>query len=799
MRRKITYLKTGIILGYISAFLYLFLTALLFSVSNYFYWLTLVLGGISLYNSLYTSTLVGKIKDGEDVKKKQLINLIISVVSPFTLLFNLLSFFHSKEDKTIEVSNPQYMEEKKEKVKKPFYKKANFIIAATSLVGIFAASWVAQIGETSCYSVSTKDFRLTKDMTEEFNAGTINALNGENWVIEDKNNSYAVTEYRPKTASSTNPLPTIFVMPGFTRTKATMSQYAIELSRRGAVVFTIDPGSQGGTTAAGYDENGEMISSTVGANGLNYLVQYVYNNTEKYTYVDRERFGAVGHSAGGGNVCNTAEVFAGSTYDESIIKSVYISGYIKVSAANRFKKLRCNAAMSYAYYDEGAFRYQGSTSAFEVIAKRFINEVNGQTLTNDKCIIDQEYGSMDEGTYRVVHREKVNHCFEMYDPLSIGNTLNFFRRTLNLDTSIDDFSQTWFLKEGFNGVALVFAFLFIFSLMALLVDIIPFFKSFRENAAKAREYEDEQKVIYGGKNPSILGDRAEGKDLQPRRKTYFGKVSFWSIVVLTAIVACLDFIPLARLTMDWFPDAASNTYTYFFPARMMNAVMLWAVFNGTLGLVLVFGIKGIENLYFKLSGKPEEISMHRFTGMKINWKDLLKSIGFAIFLFLLFYGLVELVNLMFHQDFRFMLISAAPLEGRYIVTWLIYLIPFFIFYISNSVRVNLSIANEGWDEWKVYLLSGIANSIGLVFILVVNYYVYFRTGTVYYGYYAENDTSEMWLYVNMVFALIPMMFLLPILNRFCFKKTGNVYFGAMVTCMIFIMMSLSASVSYIPL
>ena len=798
MKKKITYLKTGIVLGYISAFLYLFLTALLFSVSNYFYWLTLILGAIALYNSLYTSYLVPKIKEGKENKTKELINIILSVVSPLSLLFNLLAFFHKKEDKYLEVANPDYKEEAK-KADKIWYKKANFKIAAISFVGIFASSWIAQIGETSGYSVTTCDFRLTKEMTEEFNAGEMNALNGKNFVIESNDNSYAVTEYKPKIASNENPLPVVFVMPGFTRTKATMSQYAIELSRRGSVVFTIDPGSQGGTTYAGYDENGEMISSTVGSNGLDYLVQYVYNNTEKYSYIDREKFGAVGHSAGGGNVVNVAENFAGSNYEESIIKAVYDSGYIKVSAANRFKNLRCNAAMSYAYYDEGAFRYQGSTSAFEVIAKRFINEVNGQNLGYEKCIIDQEYGSMNEGTYRVVHREKVNHCFEMYDPLSIGNTINFFRRTLNLNTKESDMSQTWFVKEGFNGVALVFAFTFIFSLMALLVDTIPFFKSFRIKAAEKKAYEGEQKVIYGGKNPSILGDRSDAKNIKSKNKSYFAKASFWSILVFTAIVACLDYIPLARLSMDWFPDAASNTYTFLFPARMMNAVMLWAVFNGLLGFVLIFAVKGIENLVFKHTGREDEISMYRFKSMTINWKDLLKSIGFALFLFLLFYALDEVVNLIFHQDFRFMLISAAPLETRYIVTWLIYFIPFFIFYLSNSVRVNLSMANEGWDEWKVYLLSGIGNSIGLVFILIVNYWVYFRSGTVFYGYFSPTDTSEMWLYVNMVFGLIPMMFLLPILNRFCFKKTGNVYFGAILTCMIFIMMSLSASVSYIPL
>ena len=804
-RKKL--IKASTIVGYVIATLYLLLTACLFSVGNLWYWCTLILGAISLYNSLYSSYLRGKLDDEPlegKLKIKFLINTIVSIVSLPSFILNIIAYFYNKEDKYLIVKNEEYKEFKKEKTPQKWYKKSNFIVSCIGLGAILIGSFAAQIGETSGYSVSVRDFTLTKEMTDTYNAGDENALNGHNYVISDPVLSYAVTEYRPNTATSENPLPVVIVMPGFTRTKATMSQYAIELSKRNAVVYTIDPGAQGGTTYAGYETNpetgeSEMISATTDANGLNYLVQYIYNNTEEFTYIDRNRFGAVGHSAGGGNVCQLAQNFSGETYEDSIIKAVYISGYIKNSAANRFEDLRCNAALSYAYYDEGAFRYQGPTSAFEIIARRFINEVNGEDLGHEKCIIDYEYGSMEEGNYRVVHQEKINHCFEMYDPLSISNTINFFRRSLDLDTNLADSSQTWFVKEGFNGVALVGSFIFIFALMAFLVDILPFFKSFRENAQKAKNYEDRIKVKYGYASEIILENREEAGVIKVEKKHLLDKISFWSILVLTAIIACLDFIPLARLTMDWFPDAASNTYTWYFPARMMNAVMLWAVFNGLIGLVLIFGVKLCENLYFKITKQEERINWYRFKSMKINWKDLLISIGFALFLFLLFYALVEIVNLIFHQDFRFMLISASPLEPRFIVTWLIYLVPFFVFYISNSIRVNLSMANEGWSEWKVMLLGGIGNSIGLVGILIVNYVVYFTTGTVFYGYYSPTDSSEMWLFVNMVFGLIPMMFILPILNRFCFKKTGNVYFGAMLTCMIFIMMSLSASVSYIPM
>ena len=207
----------------------------------------------------------------------------------------------------------------------------------------------------------------------------------------------------------------------------------------------------------------------------------------------------------------------------------------------------------------------------------------------------------------------------------------------------------------------------------------------------------------------------------------------------------------------------------------------------------------IENLVYYLLGKKEEIDWKKFTLLKVKPLDLLKSLGLAVVLFFVYFGMVQLVNVTMHQDFRFMLISASPLQPRFIVTWLIYLLPFLVFYLSNSIRVNLSIAYEGWSETKTTIVAAFANSLGLVFILVVNYVCYFLTGTVFYGFFSPTDSSEMWLFVNMVFGLIPMMFLLPIVNRIAYKLSGNVYFGAVLNCMIFIMMTLGASVAYIPM
>ena len=807
MKRK--FINVALILEYVFTFLYFFVAALFFSVGEKIYWLFIGLGLLSICTGLYTATVKEKLLySGEDKDKTKFIVITcLSVVAFPAIIFNLIALLN--KDVAERPERPKKEEQPKQK--KKWFKSASFITAIVALCVIVVSSVSGMLFETSAGKVIVKDYTLTKAETSaDFNT----ALNGTSYVIEDPTVSISYTMYKPKIASATNQLPVVFVVPGFTRTKATMSQYAIELSRRGAVVFTIDPGSQGATTYGGYeyddatgeyvlDANGNKVqnSYSVARSGMGYLLQYVYNNIEEFDFIDRDAIGLMGHSAGGGDATKLAADFAGETYNSSIVKALYVSGYIKTSAANVYKDLRCNAALSYAKYDEGAFRYQDENQAYEVIALRFINEVNSKTNGANGTFTgfteDFEYGEMESGTYRVIHREPINHCFEMYDGLSITNTTSFFRETLGLETSVSDSSQTWFGKELSNGIALAAAFTFVTALLYLIVSYVPFMNSLER--AGERRLDAEAKIREEFSETSVSTDLPLAKS----KRSYGKRLLFWLPMILTAIIACLDYIPLARLSMDLFPDAAGNVYTYYFPARMMNAVFMWAVVNGAVGMVIWSLTTLLENAYYtvyaSVTGTKNRSDWSKFKGLAVKPLDLLKSLGLAIVLFAVFYGLLQLMYVLTHQDWRFMLISASPLNTRFVVTWLIYLAGFMVFYLSNSIRVNLSVAREGYKEWQVLLIGGLANSLGLVFILVINYFVYFKTGTVYYGFYSPTDASEMWLYVNMVFGLIPMMFLLPILNRLAYKKTGNVYGGALLWCMIFIMMSLSASISFIPM
>lgn len=795
-------MKAAAICNYVFTALWFVVTACFFALSDNLYWLFLVFALISIYDGFVLISVKEKMHSvalDKNENIKLLVCWILSIVCLPSFILCGLAYFRKTEDEVTVRGN--VAAEEKEEVKKapvgkkPFYKAKSFITMCVAFGMIIISSFTAMCFETSGFSVEVSDFTLTREMTLSYNEGKIH---GKQYAIpltvtddgKEHETTYSVTMYKPDSATEEKPAPVVFVLPGFTRTKATMAQYCIELSRRGAVVFCSDPGGQGGTT-----EN-----SSTGAHGIEYLVQYVYNNSDDFKFCDKNRFGAVGHSQGGGNVVTLASDMAGSSFEESIIKSVYNSGYIKTSAANKFKNFNCNAAMSYAYYDEGAYRYQSDATAFEVIGLRFINEVNGAPNTFDKIAYDYGYGDMSKGTYRIVHRENINHCFEMYDKVSIANTIDFFNETLDIGSDIGGLSQIWFGKEFSNGLALAAAFTFVLALCGVLMRI-PFFATLKNANIKKAEATDGMVTVADEKPALPVGGR---------HKTVAHKVIFWSCMLLTAIIACLDYIPLANLSIEIFPTSnLASVYTFTFPARMINAILLWAAINGLIGIVIFFGTTALENLYefimFKVKGQTPVYDWEKFGDIKIRGNgakgvalNVLKSLILAFGMFGVFYLLVQLSYWIFHQDFRFMLISAAPLNARMFVTALEYMPIIFIFYISNSIRVNCSIGREGWKEWKVLLVGALANSLGLAFILLINYVCYFVTGAPYYGNWGASN-NEVWLFVNMVFGLVVMMFILPIFNRLLYKMTGNVWVGAIACCMIFVMMTISASVSYIPM
>jgi len=387
-------------------------------------------------------------------------------------------------------------------------------------------------------------------------------------------------------------------------------------------------------------------------------------------------------------------------------------------------------------------------------ALRLVNSIYADEDKISAIEIDKTYGTFTNQTLRVVHNTKSIHPLMPYAQAHVAKMIDFFTTVFGLNPTIPSSNQIWPLKELFTLMALVGAFLFLVPCASLLLRL-PVFNSLVHPVPPA--------LPVPGRN---------------------GKILFWVMFAFSAVVACFIFIPMVRATATLFPQASAGMQTWFFPQRINNAILLWAVANGIIGFI-------IFALNYKLVGRKNGITPTMW-GMETSLKELAKTACLAFALFASFYVLLFASYAIFHTDFRFTFVSAAAaFPPKMLLVALEYLPLFFIFYLANSIRVNCANRFEGQKEWVAMLINAFGNSVGLMMILVIQYVHFAATGTVYW--------TQEWLYTNLLLGVTPMMFVLPYFNRYFFRATGKVYLGPMVTCLIFIMMMLTGNVCYIPL
>ena len=480
----------------------------------------------------------------------------------------------------------------------PILKENKTLIALASLIFLF--SYLASLFLTSFGSVEVKSLRL-------------DTQNGQ-YIIYDL--------YKPKTATKDSKAPFIAIIPGFQRSKEALSNIAIELSRRGYVIALIDPYAQGLSSASL-----STRAATTEGYGMFALVEHIHSGA--FEFVDTNKIGATGHSMGGNAAIRGADFFGKQATEKNIkskLDSVYVSGYVLTLRNNILRNSRSNMGVSYALYDEGAFRNElsGWDSANMKIAPESLRVVNN-ILSTDQQIeevdLGKYYGSKENNTLRVIFNEPVLHPFQPYNFEATSNQLDYFEKVFGAPKYINSVNQIWHWKEIFTLINMVLALVMLIPLTKLLLSF-NFFSSISKNI------------------PAPLNT--------PKRE---GKIIFWSIFFVSALIACVTFIPMVEIAKVLFEDAANRKLTWFFPQRMNNPVMLWAAFNGALGIIIFY-------LSYKLFGKKNGVSSESW-GLKINKNDFFKTIILAFVIFSTFYIFLYINYYLFHVDYRLSLIHIS--------------------------------------------------------------------------------------------------------------------------------------------
>lgn len=384
---------------------------------------------------------------------------------------------------------------------------------------------------------------------------------------------------------------------------------------------------------------------------------------------------------------------------------------------------------------------------------RVVNSIYDQNEQISKVELGRYYGESEDRSIRVVFNEKLLHPFQPYNREAMANQLSYFDNVMGSPIALDPNNQTWQWKEFFTLINLIISFLLIIPITKALLNL-NFFSGLKKTVP----------------------------DKLPKQ-TLEGKKIFWFTFLLSATIACVTFIPLVDTAKILFPEASSRQLTWFFPQRMNNSVMLWAVLNGVVGLIIFF-------VSYQFFGKKHNVEMSSW-GVDIEFSELLKTFVLGIIIFLIYFSILYSIYYVFHIDYRFWFIGVRIFQPEMLLVLLMYFPFFLIFFMSNSLRVNGAMRFEGQPEVYSRLVAGLANSFGLILIIMIQYVTYFMTGEVYW--------TTNWLSVNLLFGIVPIMFVLPIFNRIFFQMTGRIYLGPIVTCLIFIMILSTNTVVYLPL
>ena len=331
--------------------------------------------------------------------------------------------------------------------------------------------------------------------------------------------------YKPKSASENNQAPFIVVVPGFQRSKEALSNIAIELSRRGHVVALIDPYAQGMSSSST-----SRLAATTQGYGMFALVEYAYDGN--IPYVDINKIASTGHSMGGNAAIRGASYFGKQAKEQntkSKLNSVFVSGYVLTLREEILKYIQSNVGVSYALYDEGAFRndLKGWDSANMKIAPESLRTVNS-SLPDDSQIkkveLGKYYGEIDKRTARVIFNEELLHPFQPYNREATANQISYFSNVLGFPKQINPNNQIWQFKEFFTLLNMIVSLIMLIPLTKTLLKI-NFFQSIVKPVPIALPKQDK-------KSKSI----------------------FWFIFFMSASIACVTFIPMVDIAKIFFVE-----------------------------------------------------------------------------------------------------------------------------------------------------------------------------------------------------------------------------------------------------
>ena len=449
--------------------------------------------------------------------------------------------------------------------------------------------------------------------------------------------------YTPRGATAATPAPAILVSHGYINTREMQSPFAIELSRRGYVVLAMD------MTGHGYSGGVVGTAGFGGPAALAYL--------KSLPMVDKTAIGLEGHSMGGG------PVMAAALSDPDGYRAIVLEGSTPGMLGAPAPANPRNLAVVFGQYDEFAVLMWGVPKGSLVETSPKLQKLFGLTGPVREDFI---YGSIADGTARVLLNPPVTHPWEHFSEAGVGAAVGWFQRTIPTTMERKPANQIWLVKEVGTLIAFVGMVWLILTTFDLLL-VLPPFTRLAEAATPPTE-------------------RRDGR--------------WWLSVAITAILPAVTYFPLMKLGQLFFPNAA-------FPQWVQNQLLVWAL--GTAVITLLLG------LVFK-RGK---------LAFSNRW---VLALGAAVVTMGVAYLSLVLVDAVFKVDYRFWVLGLKPLDATRAAQLPAYLILWTLFFLVTirALAANVAVRGEGLIAamgWAKVAMAG-----GFFALVVWQYATLFTTG-----------------------------------------------------------------------
>lgn len=533
--------------------------------------------------------------------------------------------------------------------------------------------------------------------------------------------------YIPKTATKENKAPGVVAIHGYINTRETQSGFAIEFSRRGYVVLAVDQ------TGHGYSDPPAFANAYGGIDALKYM--------RTLDFVDPDNIALEGHSMGGWASAIAAAVIPDG-YKSFIMASSSTGTFGAPEGTATYPK---NLALIFSQYDEFSGLMWEAPIATDIVHTDKLKKLFNTT----KSVVPEKlYGSIEEGTARILYQPPLIHPRVYFSSQGIGYAIDWLNTTLTGGKDIPTSDQIWYWKEFFTLLALVGMIILLITTGRYLLDT-DYFKELKEDPMA-------QKSLSG--------------------------VKWW----INAII--LSIIPVIVYVMAWAKidtKEGLGKARFFWPQEISNTIMFWA-----LGVAIISVILFLLWHFIASKKNSADFSNYGLTWKNegLKWCKIWKSFVLAALIIFIAHLMLSFSQALFKTDFRFWIFSFKALDTLHFGITLGYILPFTFYSLVLGLIIHGQMRpgkpGQPVGIAKETIVNVLLLTAGLMAGLAAHYIPLFSGGTLL--------LAEASLPGIVLIPFVPMFAIIGIIMTYYYRKTGHIYTGAFI-CAMFIVWQIVSS------